>query len=519
MAELKELILLGQAPIPPGESAGPVQYDPAYEALRIELQKLDSVTQEPVNWALVVNSGSEILKNRSKHLLVAAYVTLGLLEKHDYAGLAVGLEICRDFLAKFWDTMEPPVARKRGRIEAITWLAERGGRAAEAHKPRGDEKESLERCAVLMTEIQGALATRFGEDAPGLGDLERVVRQHIAEAAAAAKAMEAKRAQAAKIAAGDIDAQTSPEDARKALVKAGATIRQVCDILRRATPTDPVPYRLLRTITWAQLKDLPPHTKGTTQIPAPGADLASRLNDLHSKGEWAILIDAVESAFSSFPIWLDLQCRSAQALAALGNAYEAARSAVTSEVAGLLARLPGLAELSFANGTPLAGVETVKWIEGDVRSRLALTSGTASAASGDTLPDGLADTTKEARKLANRGQLAEAVRLMQGGIAAAGSQRTQFLWRLELARLCLEAGQPVLAASLLEELEVQIERHQLEIWEPALCLAVYSPLLTARRTLLKDARRATPELVQKTNQLHDRLCRLDPAAALSLEGK
>ncbi|MEW5702024.1 MAG: type VI secretion system protein TssA [Candidatus Zixiibacteriota bacterium] len=519
MSELNELITLGQVPIPPGESAGPVQYDPGYEALRTELQKLDSVTQEKVNWSQVVDTSTEILKNRSKHLLVAAYLALGLLEKHDYAGLAVGLEICRDLLTKFWESMEPPLARKRGRIEAIVWLGERGGKAAEARKPRGDEKEPLDRCAALLSEIQQALNERLGNDAPGLGELERVIKQHIAEAVAAAKGAEAKRAQAAKIAAGEIDAQTTPDDARRILIKVSGSVRQACEILRKAAPTDPLPYRLARAITWSQVKDLPPNTKGTTQIPAPPADVVARLGDLHSKGDWGALLDTAETAFANNPIWLDLQRWVAQSLGGLGSAYDPARNAVTGELAMLLTRLPDLTELTFANGTPLAATETCKWIESDVRVHSAPTSGAGTSAITDGLPERLAETARDARKLANRGQLPEAVRLMQGGIAAAGPQRAQFLWRLELARLCLDIGQPVLAVPLLEELENLIERHSLEAWEPALCLAVYGPLLTARRTLLKDARRTTPELVQKTNQLHDRLCRLDPAAALSLEAK
>jgi hypothetical protein len=68
-------------------------------------------------------------------------------------------------------------------------------------------------------------------------------------------------------------------------------------------------------------------------------------------------------------------------------------------------------------------------------------------------------------------------------------------------------------------LEALILRHGLESWDPQLCLLVYTALLTARRTLLKDQRRATPELLQKTNDLQDRLCRLDAATALSMAGR
>jgi type VI secretion system protein VasJ len=88
-----------------------------------------------------------------------------------------------------------------------------------------------------------------------------------------------------------------------------------------------------------------------------------------------------------------------------------------------------------------------------------------------------------------------------------------------LARICLESSQPQLAAPLLEELEGYIQKHQLEQWEPRLCLAAYTALLNARRLLLNDSRRATPELAEKTNQLHERIARLDLATALSLDAQ
>ena len=143
----------------------------------------------------------------------------------------------------------------------------------------------------------------------------------------------------------------------------------------------------------------------------------------------------------------------------------------------------------------------------------------APGAGGDNVPEGLADATSDARRLAGGGNLPQAIRMLQQGIFSTGDRRGQFLWRLGLARLCLDSGMPALATPHLEELEALIQRHDLEAWEPKLCLSVYAALLTARRALLKDPRRATPDLMQRTNDLQDRLCRLDAATALSLAGR
>jgi type VI secretion system protein VasJ len=449
-------------------------------------------------------------------------MTAGLFELNDYRGLATGLTILRDLVATFWENMEPPLKRKRGRIEAIFWLAERGGRAAEDRKPVTDEKEPLESCAALMKELGASLIEKLGDDAPALGDLQRAVEEHLSDFEAAARAAEAaKKAAAARAAAGEVELNP-PDDARKILAKTRTTVKMVCDFLRKADYSDPVPYRLIRAITWGQHKEEPPNTDGATQIPAPSPEQAARLADLQLKQDWTNLIEGSEAAFGAAVFWLDIHRWTALALAGLGPTHQDACDAVVLETAMLITRLPDLAKLKFANGTPFASSDTVMWLESDVQSRLGGAGEGGSPAptgGGDNAPEGLAETTGDARRLASGGNLPQAIRMMQEGISSTGDRRGQFLWRLGLARLCLDSGKPALATPHLEELEALIQQHGLEFWDPQLCLSVYTALLTARRTLLKDQRRATPELLQKANDLQDRLCRLDAAAALSMAGR
>ena len=65
MPTLAEIRTLGQTPIPGDKPGGEsVMLDPGYEAMRAEVQKLDSVNQEPVNWSSVVDTGIEILRGQ-----------------------------------------------------------------------------------------------------------------------------------------------------------------------------------------------------------------------------------------------------------------------------------------------------------------------------------------------------------------------------------------------------------------------------------------------------------------------
>ena len=526
MADLNELAKLGLQPIPGENPVGAsVEYDPSYEALRTEIQKLDSVNKDPVNWRMIIDTSSDILGNRSKHLVVAAYLTLALFEEHDYPGLACGLTICRDLVANFWDTMEPPAKRKRGRIETITWLAERSGKPAADLKPKRDDNDALDACARCIKDLSAKLTEKLGEDAPGFGDLHRSVDKHIADLVAVAKAAEAseaaKKALAAKIASGEIEDLNTPEDAKKVLKRMQVSAKQVCDFWRKLDSKDPVPYRLIRSITWDPVKDMPPNTNGLTQIPAPPPDQTARLNELQQKADWANLVQAAENAFPSFALWLDLQRWSAQGLMAMGATHGAAADAVMLELASLLGRLSNLPDLKFAGGTiPFASNDTKVWLSNELKRFAAGGDDTGlSRGTGDNVPTGLAEATEDARRLVAGGKLAAAIKLFQDGMASAGEKRAHFLWRLEMARLCLDADRAGVAIAHLEVLESEIEHHGLEGWEPELCLQVYLALLSARRVLLKDPRRATPDLALKATQTHERLCRLNAAAALALDGK
>ncbi len=526
MADLNELVKLGVQPIPGENPAGSsIEFDPAYETLRTEIQKLDSVNKDPLNWRMIIDTGSDILGTRSKHLVVAAYLTLALFEEFEYPGLACGLTICRDLAANFWDQMEPPVKRKRGRIETITWLAERCGKPAADLKPKREDKEALDTCAQCIKDISAKLSEKLGNDAPSFGDLNRSIEKHVADLVAAAKAAEAaeaaKKLQAAKIASGEIDELSTPEDAKKLLKKIQSSTKQLCDFWRKQDPADPVPYRLMRAITWDPIKDVPPNTNGQTQIPAPPPDLATRFNELQQKSDWLNLAQAVENAFPNFALWLDLQRWLAQALAALGATHAAASDAVMGSLAAFLARVPNLPDLKFAGGNVMfASNETKIWLGSELKRFTVGGDGQgASRVATTNVPTGLVEAAEDARRLVAGGKLAAALKLFQEGMAAAGEKRAHFIWRLEMARLCLDAGRAGVAIANLEVLESEIERHGLEGWEPDLCLQVYMALLSARRALLKDPKRATPDLALKTNQTHERLCRLNAAAALSLDGK
>ena len=129
--------------------------------------------------------------------------------------------------------------------------------------------------------------------------------------------------------------------------------------------------------------------------------------------------------------------------------------------------------------------------------------------------------------MVGEGQVAEGLAI---GIALAdrsADARLRFRARVAVAKMALDGSKADLARPMLEHLLADVERYQLESWEPALCATLYSYLFVATKEVAR-ARAAqegrgegagvadTAELAARQRFFFDKLCRLDPASAIKL---
>jgi type VI secretion system protein VasJ len=152
--------------------------------------------------------------------------------------------------------------------------------------------------------------------------------------------------------------------------------------------------------------------------------------------------------------------------------------------------------LCFNDDTPFADAQTKVWITEQV-----LITNSPEPVSGGKEE---VKTLKEAKQLASQGKFAEGLLVLQNAIQSAKNQREKFVGLLEQARFCYDMDHVELAKPMLEFLEEQVARFNLEEWEPTLSVEVARLLL-----MCKDTNR----------QLYARLCRLDVASALTLENR
>lgn len=508
-----KLLALGKEPVPGAAPAGPsVRYEPDFEQLSAEIEKLTSVEQKPVDWARVVQLSSDLLR-RGKDLLVGSYLACGLLEREGYPGFATGCVVLQSLVDTFWEGLFPELRRLRARIAAFEWLASRLEKMLAARgDPKASDQAAIEQAIAALEAIAADPQKRFGSEGPNLAPAIRALRGKLAAIPKPQAAPPPPPPKPAAEAAPPpppppppppkpVEA-TDPKAVAEALVAMRKQQGKFAGVLRTAEAADPRAYALLREAQWSEV----PAAAGGNKVPTTVGDAAAMapLRAALDAGEYEKALGQAEALFAERPFWLDLQLVAVQACDGLGRRFARVRDAIVAALAFLLQRHPHLPTAETEKGVPLAARETRVWLDNEVLAPSAEAKGAA---------DPLAELASEARKLVARGKLGDAMRLLTGRIDATASRRGRFALRLELGQLCIEAGRIDLAVPQLEQLDQEVTRFSLEEWEPELATAVVRSLWQCCA-----GQKPAPSLAARSQDIYARLCRLDPAAAVSATG-
>ena len=515
-----ELADLGKQPIRPDRPAGDdVRYDPLYEELVAEVDKFSSPSASgAVDWDKVVKLSSDILSRKSKDLLVASYLAIALIQTKKFEGVEIGSRIYRDLIEGHWDALFPSKARMRGRVAAIERWAEKAESVLE-QLPKGPFAE--ERINALNENLQKVdqLLSEVLEEAPSIrplldfaGSLEAIAPPPEPKpASSTARPPEGSLGtlgagpSVSRVEEGPVEI-TSPETAFPVLEKALGDISRVAGYYLEESLPNPAAYRLARVAAWSAVESVPPSEGGRTNLPPPYA--ADSLRGLLGEGQDEALVRGAERNLAENIFWLDLNFWTSGALVRMGEGYEAAAEAVRRETALLLRRLPGLEDLKFSDGTPLAADDTREWLKG-------LSAGTGGAAEGSAgaAADPTAKGLRQARELIAEGRTAEAVRRMQQGMRDVGSRKEAFHWRIALCRLLVETPEARHALPHIEQILKEIDLFRIEEYDPELALKGLK--------VAWDVFRANAGLVpeEKIGEIRGRIARVDVSAAISLGGE
>lgn len=508
---------LGQRPVSDTEPAG---NDPRqcaeYERLLEEIGKLGSLQgAAAVDWRIITDTAAAVLEKQAKDIPAAVYLCVGLAHTEGLPGMADGLRVLTDLLSHWWEICFPPLKRLRARANMLGWWRERLAPlldAADAPIPAALRDDLL----ASLDELDGILGERL-PDLPPLRDLrERVERLTVmadaveptapaeAESAVAPSPETPPAAAPAPAAAQGVPAAAAapiatavsaapPGDAQEALTQFLAAAR-ACAALAFAgeLPQASAAWTALYAAIWGRIDALPPAENGMTALPPPPEEELTACRNLLNAGRGAEAAAALTRLLPACPFCLDAQHLLFSALTACARPHDAAR--VRQECRAFAERLPGLTELSFADGRPLADEETRQWLR---ETDAACAAPAASPAD---------EVAARARGAAAGGKLGSALDMLDAARRDCGPASAEaFRLRLEQARLLLAAGHAPAAAPLAAELEEKIDRHGLADWQSDLCLEALRTCHSVWAAL------ETPEARQRTAALAAAICRLRPS--------
>ncbi len=519
-----------KTPIAPDDPCGEVvRYDDDFQELKSEIDKMGDIDYERI-----VELGHSILSTKSKDLTTAGFLSLGLLRTKGIEGMAEAIIIIDTLVETFWEHVHPikPI-RRRNAIQYVadqlkSWLDQRLGK----QKPTEEERAPLEVAQSQLKELQGFTMKELEDKAPALSgvlkSLQETIRRLPKPVAPEPKPEAAPPQTATATASATAATATAPPATAVPTTFASAsdvkqTLFKVASHLRDEDRKNPIPYRLLRVQRWGRLMKEPPNDGGKTKIPAPVAQRLAYFSGLLEKGEYEKLLEEGEDDFQgkSIYLWLGLQRLMASSAEALGVPYQGVAEAVMIETAVLLKRVPGLVGMSFNDGTPFVDPMTQEWLDTKVNALLGAGEGGGGDASAGGGGGSHVDAQyAEARKKLGTGDLAGALGVMRQDSGKDASEEDRFRRRLYVAVLCVRGNQPNMARAMLESLDEEASRFELDTWNPALTLEVWGNLYTCYSALSKKAKPSDKAaFADQASEMLDKISRLDPGYALKVLGQ
>lgn len=516
-----QYIHLARTPISAEEFCGEdVRYSAEFESVETELAKADCLhaTTGP-NWAIIRELSEDLLKQRSKDLRAAAWLTWSLYQSESYAGLQAGIAALVYLCTQHWDALHP--RKLRTRQAAFGWLLPRLEQAIAtgANAPEHIEPATISTLAMQLRELDECLSARMASEAPLLLPLcrrldELAARNVKAEMASASSAQKPANATVTPIHAQVTSAPTeinTARDAHKVLRALQDQGRNLCDWWLDQSAADSRAIRLSRTLLWLPIDALPEHD-AQQQTPLRGlpadrlANYAERLSQNQNPEQRNGLLRELETSVAKSPFWLDGQRMVWECLDAMG-AKDAQRE-LEAQMRGLLTRLPGLEQLRFHDGAPFADGQTQSWLAATVTSSPDQPS-SAPARATDSEQAPWNDALNNAISLMRKENLKAAVALLKQGMQTASNERERFHWQFTQARLCHIGKHYELAAYQLEALHHTLRDRELDRWEPELAISVLQLLADSYQRLPRKQAAA-----ERQQEICQRLCHLDLEAAL-----
>lgn len=486
-------------------------YDDDFQLMREEINKLSGTDID-----MLCGLAEQILCNSARDIRVVTWYCFARLQRDGEQGLCEGLQLLTALLERYGEHCHPrrPLARK----SALEWLNSSRMKDAFSLWPDATREQTSQTAAALSL-LESLLESWPENDRPTLNGISSALELRLAGAGG----LDGSTAQQSE------NAENSPEPAVRSSAITSA-VKSEGEFLSQSKVLSGwladqqegwlASHRLMKVVRWDTVRQLPAlDASGRTRLSPPKPEYRTQLKRLYLQQSWTELVEQAGIMFceGGNRFWLDLQWYLWQGLTRAGQPWEGWAGYITSDLRLLLARLHGLEELSWSDGTAYADEVTLNWIAEKVNEDMSgFGDEPTSAVSSSQVDDILALESEAMTKGDSDGPEAALGWLQRR--PGLESPRSRWLQRLLMARVAEQFGRNEMALHLLGELTAQAPQLTLNDWEPALLFEVQARRLKLLRLKAGRSESDKARLASEMDTLLAGLIAIDPARAMVLCG-
>ncbi len=443
--------------------------DPTLEFLENEVMKVGSLAHTGIEWARVEQDALQVLADRSKDLKVLGFLLLCLQRGGNGERFALSLYLLHRVLDSWWNEAWPYPGEKGKRPRRLLFgqIMQRAAKAIDSLRFDGGVGDGRQFCLDLLAQLVTQVEP-LGIPDEGLVGLQRSIErlpvagqaeEPAPDSRSGADASDGDRSDKAantlastrpSASLGNVSFDPGNERAtRQSLLK-------VADLLTEVSPAEPLGYQLRRYAIWQSITAVPPTRDGArTDLAAVSADRVADYREALTRGAEPALWQRIEQSLSVSPFWLEGHRLSAEAAETLGHGDCA--EAIRNALRDFVDRLPGLADMTFNDGSPFLPAAVAEWLQA-----------TPAPAAGTGTGQPWEQAYQQACEQLEQTGLAAAMQMLDDGLGEAREPRDRFYWRLMSVELLRRAGLDALARQQAGDLREQARERPLEQWEPGL---------------------------------------------------
>jgi len=295
-------------------------------------------------------------------------------------------------------------------------------------------------------------------------------------------------------------------------------------IKKQRVPEFPGIFAVSRIIQWSSLIR-PADNGGNTQVELPNKVIQALIKDWYSKGDTDLLISRIESEFikenSTFRFWIDAQRYLILSLEAKGGSYKQSAEDVKDHLSALLNRIKDLQHLKFKDKqTPFADSQTTKWLSEEIINRRNAEIRNTTNNHSIIVDEIYNSIMEDYNNILNDPQESFENNLMkmQAGLNGDERKKGKFLRRLNMADYCYKHKEYNLARAVTLELKQLIDQLNLSQWEPSLCTSLWQLHYMINKEIISHTKdeNISRTLMAEQEELFYQLAKYNGVLALNL---